>query len=480
MVGFLAAALCGCAEHKGRAVGDGPVKDATTLKDIAVGEGVKTSDGPRDSSMVGDVVLYNCATGCHGSKANAAPPTSVKGQSATTARAVGAHQVHVKLSSWHAPFACDDCHKVPKESTDPGHIDTALPAEVTFSVKAKLKGATPAWNGTTCSSTYCHGGTLSGGKVTAPAWAQVNGLQVQCDSCHGTPPPQKHNASDTQCNTCHAAVVDKNRKIIAPKLHIDGKVNATGGHATGYKDPKVHGPDFYKDPKSCGACHGTDLKGGSAAGCDSCHKQSNWLTSCVYCHGGTNNQTGAPPADVAGKTAISAPGVGRHTSHVTLGASHNPYNCAVCHGKTYKSALDPGHLGLAPADMAFTGLAKGTTYNATTRQCANIYCHGNGKAGSGGSALWTGTLTGGCSACHDDESDGSGMTLSGEHKKHLVDKQLKCVDCHQCVVNGTKQITNMVKHINGKPDVCDPTWNPATKSCSSPGNKCHQGQSESW
>ncbi len=72
------------------------------------------------------------------------------------------------------------------------------------------------------------------------------------------------------------------------------------------------------------------------------------------------------------------------------------------------------------------------------------------------------------------------MTLSGEHKKHLVDKQLKCVDCHQCVVNGTKQITNMVKHINGKPDVCDPTWNPATKSCSSPGNKCHQGQSESW
>jgi predicted CxxxxCH...CXXCH cytochrome family protein len=484
---LLAAMLCSCAEEIGQQLGAGDGADAAVTDggktDVVAGDGSPpiSGDGPRDhGAAIGDGAAASCASGCHGSKANTAPPASVKGQSATSARGVGAHQAHLKSATWHVQVVCSDCHKVPKTVTEPGHVDTAMPAEVLFSPAAKQQGAAPSWDGTRCSGGYCHGGTLSGGKVTAPVWTKVDGSQIKCDSCHGDPPTKSHTASDTQCSACHAAVVDKNKKIIAPALHIDGKVSAAGGHPAGYGDPTVHAPDFFNNPTGCGACHGANLTGGSAKGCGSCHKQQDWLTSCVYCHGGTVNQTGAPPEDVAGKTATSAPGVGRHTTHVAAGNSHNAFSCVTCHGKSYKSALDPGHVGPAPADLAFTGLAKGSTYSFTTRWCSNVYCHGNGKPGSGGSALWTGSLSGGCSACHDDETDGSNMTLSGEHKKHLIDLGRKCVNCHGCVVSGSKLFVDKSKHVNGKPDVCDPTWNPTTKSCSTPGKGCHSGQPESW
>jgi predicted CxxxxCH...CXXCH cytochrome family protein len=485
--GLLVTLACGCSTNVPTVPGDGGGDSAdiagldANSAEGGSGEAGAVKDGAADAPWFNaDAIALNCAALCHGSTTNEAPPLGVKGQTATSVRGVGAHQVHLKSSTWHVQFECADCHSVPKTVTATGHIDTALPAEVVFSAVAKTKGAKPTWSGTTCSGTYCHGATQTGGKITAPVWTQVTGAQVLCDSCHGNPPTKGHTASNTQCSSCHAAVVNSANKIIAPKLHIDGKISATGSHPTGYNAASVHSPDFYKDPSACKACHGSNLTGGSAKGCDSCHKIKTWLTSCTYCHGGTDNQTGAPPEDVAGKTATTVPGVGRHSSHAADGASHVAFSCAMCHGKTYTSALDPGHLGLAPADIAFTGLAKGSSYSFTTYWCSNVYCHGNGKPGSSGKALWIGSLSGGCSACHDDQTAGSGTTLSGKHKKHLVDKGLKCNDCHQCVVNGSNQIISKAKHVNGTIDICAPTWNASQKSCSSPGSNCHDGKAESW
>jgi predicted CxxxxCH...CXXCH cytochrome family protein len=42
---------------------------------------------------------------CHGSAGDPAPPTSVTGQTATTARGVGAHRSHLRAAAWHAPVA---------------------------------------------------------------------------------------------------------------------------------------------------------------------------------------------------------------------------------------------------------------------------------------------------------------------------------------------------------------------------------------
>jgi predicted CxxxxCH...CXXCH cytochrome family protein len=263
--------------------------------------------------------------------------------------------------------------------------------------------------------------------------------------------------------------VDASQKIIAPALHVDGKVQvAGGGHPTGWSSGSVHGPAFIKDPDSCKACHGSTLAGGSAKSCESCHP--GWKTNCTFCHGGLDNKTGAPPAAVDGKTAASVPGVGRHTSHVTAGATHVAYGCALCH-KVPTDALSPGHIDPSPAELAFTGAAAGTSYSYQTYTCTNIYCHGSGKKGAaGGSALWVGSLAGGCDACHPQSG------LGGEHKKHVVDKKLPCSSCHSCTVNASKQISDPAKHVDGSVEICGlPTWNAATRQCTA---GCHG--TETW
>lgn len=100
---------------------------------------------------------------CHGSNLNAAPPLPVSGtSSARTERGVGAHQQHLLSSTWHRRVLCEDCHKVPQKTSDPGHVDSPLPAEVTFSALARSDGSAASWNGVTCSNVYCHGAKSSG------------------------------------------------------------------------------------------------------------------------------------------------------------------------------------------------------------------------------------------------------------------------------------------------------------------------------
>ncbi len=161
---------------------------------------------------------------CHGTTdGNAAPPADVSGNSATTFRGVGAHRSHTDASTWHATVACDECHAVPTLLLDAGHMDTVLPAELTFGALASADGATPAWDGAVCSGSYCHGRTLSAGTNIAPTWTIVGGSEAVCGACHGTPPSSSHVPSD-QCGECHAAVADNGQNIVGPNLHIDGTV----------------------------------------------------------------------------------------------------------------------------------------------------------------------------------------------------------------------------------------------------------------
>src|SRR5512143_3518187 len=118
---------------------------------------------------------------------------------------VGAHRMHLGTSTMHKRIECAVCHKVPNEIGDPGHLDTPLPAELTFGGIAEGS----VWNHdtATCSNTYCHGATLTnnlggqssaaGGATTVPVWTLVDGSQSQRTSCHGFPPPAPHpQASD--------------------------------------------------------------------------------------------------------------------------------------------------------------------------------------------------------------------------------------------------------------------------------------------
>jgi predicted CxxxxCH...CXXCH cytochrome family protein len=198
----------------------------------------------------------NC-TFCHGTKtspyaaadlAKAAPPRGSKGETATTVRAVGAHQTHLSGGSFGGPVACAECHAVP---SDLSHLDGT--ARVTFGAAAKRDLATPAWNGTTCSNVYCHGGTLAGGSIPAPSWTGSG--QATCGSCHGLPPTGSHTTS-TACAGCHGY----DGATFDAALHLNGTVDLAGG-------------------TSCSSCHGIPPStgrhskhvGGEGFGCGECH-----------------------------------------------------------------------------------------------------------------------------------------------------------------------------------------------------------------
>ena len=179
-----------------------------------------------------------CAS-CHGSAQSPAPPRDLAGGTSPSSRGVGAHQAHlfgkVVIS---APVACDACHPVPAEVGSPGHLDLPLPAEVTFSGLAVVDGAAPAWNGTSCSNSYCHGGgsKLAGDTAAVlrnPAWT-LGGTQVFCGSCHGAPPSVGPHSGVVfpNCAGCHPRTVDASGNILVSgppdartSFHINGAID---------------------------------------------------------------------------------------------------------------------------------------------------------------------------------------------------------------------------------------------------------------
>lgn len=359
---------------------------------------------------------------CHGTSTNFAPPKDTAGNTATSFTGVGAHQSHLVEGPYRVALQCNDCHLVPTEVSAVGHIDTSLPAEVTFGELAKIKGSTPVWTGTTCTGVYCHGVALSGGSNNAPNWTTVDGTQAACGTCHGLPPAAPHPvATATNCYTCHEDVVDSNNKIIDKTLHINGVV------------------DVSNDASTCYSCHGS---------------------------GATNN---APPKDTSGNTATTFVGVGAHQKHMTTTISSN-VSCVECH-IVPSQITDPGHNDTAlPAEIVFGSLAKtggvSPVWSGTT--CANTYCHGKFTGGLNKTMTWTlvNGLQAKCGTCHKlppSTGDHTGEDHGGFSCKH----------CH-----GTGYSSSTVRisaHINGMKDVggsgSDITsWNSSTKRCA---NTCH-------
>jgi predicted CxxxxCH...CXXCH cytochrome family protein len=180
-----------------------------------------------------DVAGGACNT-CHGSDDNPAPPLGTNQEESTSAKAVGAHQSHLKAAhTISSPIACTECHLVPQNASDPGHLDTALPAEVTFGTLARTGGAQAQWSdgSVTCTSVYCHGATLQGGSNKTPAWTTVNGTQAACGTCHALPPKtgrHPNNFGDhawmgSNCTNCHDGMTNTTGNAVTnPALHVNG------------------------------------------------------------------------------------------------------------------------------------------------------------------------------------------------------------------------------------------------------------------
>lgn len=358
-----------------------------------------------------------CASGCHGTSASNAPPKSVSGIDATSNVGVGAHEPHMNPSpSWHLRVACADCHVVPATTSSPGHIDGDNKAEVVFSARTGIS----SWTGTSC-TTGCHGSPVWGGMKTTPNWTLVDGSQSQCGSCHGAPPPPPH-PTETNCASCHPTMEDNSLTFRDPDSHIDGKIDLSDSAATG-------------------GCTGV-------------------------CHGSTNS---APPRDLLGSQ--TSPKVGAHQRHLAASTWRRVMPCSSCH--VVPTTVDaPGHRdGDNLAEVRFDTMnVAGTFANGT---CSNNYCHGNGR-GPTGSIVWTAAGPLGCTSCH--QTNGTGM--SGDHRRHIGEENMRCSECHGGVVDAAMVITNPALHVNGVHEVkmAVGTWNAANRTCANTG--CHE--TETW
>ncbi len=390
-------------------------------------------------------------TMCHGGADNltGAPPRGLHGETATSSRAVGAHTRHLSGGPLSSGMACRECHIVPVTSTDPGHIGVDSVAELTWGT---LSGPLSNWNRTarTCSSTYCHGNFTGGKNSNMPVWTGTN--QAACGSCHdaGSNPASlgwKHEAHVTggglRCAECHASVVDTLQKIIGKPLHVNGVVDT-----------------LTRDQAVCDRCHG------SGTG------------SCTMCHGGTDNQTGAPPIGLRGELATTDRAVGAHTKHLSGGLTAHSFACGECHSVPL-SFSDPGHFGAdSIAELTWGPLAGPlSSWNRTARTCGSTYCHGKFTGGNiGNTPVWTGSNQASCGSCHDV---GSNPALLGwKHDVHMNWAGLECADCHSSVVDTLQAITNLNLHVNGVVDtltrnqvLCNRCHGPGKTSCT----MCHGG-----
>jgi predicted CxxxxCH...CXXCH cytochrome family protein len=433
----------------------------------------------------------NCVM-CHGGtdSQTGAPPVATWGNAGDAVR-IGAHTQHGAGSSIAPAYDCGVCHVKPADALAGGHLDGGT-ADLTFSGIATARNATPAWDRATatCSNVYCHGGTMGGGTRTAPVWTRVGQGEADCGTCHGLPPPSPHptaSADLTRCTTCHPDTMNEAGSVIAPSAggkHLDGLIQASGGHPGGWMDTASAGFHAYSANAGlagCQGCHGVNLDGvgGSATtSCATCHGAT-WRTSCLMCHGGNANTTGAPPSGTWGHETDPLR-IGAHTAHVTTSTTKLAYDCTACHVKP-TDALGAGHMDGQMTTVTWGALARtggaNPSWDRATGTCASTYCHGNYSgtyaytiwdwgseslvevsvpySGPAATPSWSATgLTctachgnppanyywhmghgGGCDLCHPDaNADGTAVTDPTKHVNGVIDLAPQyissCFGCH--------------------------------------------------
>lgn len=177
----------------------------------------------------GALEVASACNSCHRSS-----PVFADLAGSTTSFAAGAHQAHL-APKLRGPLACAECHLVPNAVTDPGHIDSIAPAEVTFGTLAHADNAAPVWDRLTgtCTGTYCHGNGIYlsadpiAGTLRTPDWT-AGSSQAYCGACHGVPPtthPQNLTLGD--CARCHPSVDSQGNPIVdgTTSRHMDGVVD---------------------------------------------------------------------------------------------------------------------------------------------------------------------------------------------------------------------------------------------------------------
>jgi predicted CxxxxCH...CXXCH cytochrome family protein len=183
--------------------------------------------------------------------------------------------------------------------------------------------------------------------------------------------------------------------------------------------------------------------------------------TCTRCHGGLDNDTGAPPYDTHGQTSSAA--VGAHATHLTAGV-----RCGDCHPVPADAAPSGlhqnGHVDVIP--VAYGRLATDgspptitlSSWSPATQTCSN-YCHTGPGAGLP-TPTWNGTLGAQkCAACHAGNGTyGATDLTTGLHDVHRcaschgeTNASVGCQACHagyQRQLGGTAPVVNAATHVD--------------------------------
>jgi predicted CxxxxCH...CXXCH cytochrome family protein len=185
--------------------------------------------------------------------------------------------------------------------------------------------------------------------------------------------------------------------------------------------------------------------------------------TCSRCHG--DDTSAAPPLSLDGETATTAPGVGAHRAHLGTSSWHAEMRCDDCHRVPSVAGWDPAfpqHLN-GTVELTFSARAGAAQYDAATRTCSGVACHGAALGGDRAGAtslrtpVWTtvdGAQTACGAGCHT-LPPGGGHTDSGA-----------CAGCHAQVIatiSGTSVTwSHPERHIDG---VVDATGGASCTAC---------------
>ncbi|TLM62290.1 MAG: CxxxxCH/CxxCH domain-containing protein, partial [Deltaproteobacteria bacterium] len=362
-----------------------------------------------------DATNGNC-TLCHGmgvlsggSVVAGAFYSDTNGDTGTADPQVGTHEAHLtSAKNWSANISCAQCHKTTVTNINAaatyvdkvgavGHIGSALPAELDFDTLASANGATPAWNGATCATSYCHDGSKIGhgwsGTLNVPDWntPYFNGTTSHdCAFCHGYPPNPANHPNDSDCSGCHLNIVATDDGFIDPTKHVNGIVETEGGDTC----LDCHGSGKYKDPNTANPTH------------------ADHTNVALYLTGkklSTNDY---------GKTEAT-------WYDVSYDATSKPYmGCGQCHPANLAEHRDGvADVVLYHADPVADSLpavnAKRNNLPAAQfsgNKCSGVYCHSDGliDGSYADSPDWDlGTIST-CAACHGNSP------TSNAHADHVV------------------------------------------------------------
>ncbi|NVN99922.1 MAG: CxxxxCH/CxxCH domain-containing protein [Geobacteraceae bacterium] len=422
----------------------------------------------------------------------------------TTPPQGGSHLKHASTTGAGLGIACTKCHGTYKSYTGAAHIngkvEWSMATYTSFGTSATYNGsnagATTGMADSTktygqCTNLYCHSDvrniTQAANGVGGPQnykFATWGGT-APCGSCHALP-----NASGSHLNHENAEVA-----FDCHVCHRNGGTTTPGNHANGYVDFEFNGL-----AQNTAYSKGTKVKVGTAFGvCNNsdCHGrfQRAWGTApsglplCEKCHGSATSTGGFYGTKGPGSSAYAnESGVGTHSIHIqNLNAPRKtafarftsyaaPFSCNQCH-YVPTGPFSPGHIDSAlPAESTFAhvssishngdtfGYYSTPTFNAATKTCNNIWCHGAGMNSNRGQGSYVGLapanrivpkwnqefLTGNgnadCTSCH-------AMPPLGATSQHLGGVTLAmCKDCHNHVGGDGLSFSNKKLHVNGKID----------------------------